>query len=109
MIRRRLQVTLVGLVAALVDSAVVAEFAAHWLGRTLNVPRRIANRGTFMDTNSSTGLRVFDRNSRASPKLHHPFNGTGYQATIQHYESEDAELLSLRGCSRALFCKSDFR
>jgi len=66
----RLHITFVGVVAMLVDSVVVAEFAGHWLHRLLHC-------GKF-PTGACYGL-------------------------------DEAELLSLRGCSKALFHKSDSR
>ena len=70
MIYERLHVTFVGIVAALVDSVVVAEFAGYWLHRLLHCGK-------------------FPAESR--------------------YALEETELLSLRGCSKALFHKSDSR
>lgn len=70
MIYERLQVTFVGVVATLVDSVVVAEFAGHWLRRLLHCGKFPAGR---------------------------------------RYRLDETELLSLRGCSRALFCKSHSR
>ena len=67
---KHLHITFVGVVAMLVDSVVVAEFAGHWLHRLLHCGKLPA------------GAR---------------------------YGLDEAELLSLRGCSKALFHKSDSR
>ena len=70
MIYERVHVTFVGLVAVLVDSVAVAEFAGHWLRRLLHCGKLPAG---------------------------------------QRYGLNETELLSLRGCSTALFGKSDSR
>ncbi len=79
MIYERLHVTFVGIVATLVDSVVVAEFAGYWLHRLLH-----------------------------SDKFP-PFNWAGYQTAVRRYGLDETELLSLRACSKALFHKSDSR
>jgi len=48
------------------------------------------------------GFYFFDRFFRTMAKSHRPFN---WEAAIGRYGLEDAELLSLRGCSKALFHK----
>jgi hypothetical protein len=56
-----------------------------------------------MDTNFGIGFYFFDRFFRTMAKRHRPFNWEGYQAAIERYGLEETELLSLRGCSQALF------
>ncbi len=59
-----------------------------------------------MDTNFGIGFYFFDRCFRTITKRHRPFNWTGYQAAVERYGfHDDVELLSLRGCSQALFQK----
>ncbi len=79
MIYERLHVTFVGIVAILVDSVVVAEFAGYWLHRLLYNDKFL------------------------------PFNRAGYQAAVRRYGLDETEFLSLRACSQALFHKSDSR
>jgi sterol desaturase/sphingolipid hydroxylase (fatty acid hydroxylase superfamily) len=57
----------------------------------------------FMDTNFGIGFYFFDRFFQTMAKRHRPFNWQGYRAAIGRYGLEETELLSLRGCSRALF------
>jgi hypothetical protein len=76
----RLHVTFVGIVATLVDSVVVAEFAGYWLHRLLHSDK-------------------FPAPSRA--------NWKGYRTAIGRYGLEDAELFSLRACSKGLFQKEN--
>lgn len=77
MIYKRLHVTFVGIVATLVDSVVVAEFAGYWL-------RRLLYNDKFP-----------------------PFNWARYQATVRRYGLDETEFSSLHACSQALFHKSD--
>jgi hypothetical protein len=70
MLYERLHMTFVGVVAMLLDSVVVAEFAGHWLHRLLHCGKFPA--GALCDL-------------------------------------DEAELLSLRDCSKALFHKSHSR
>jgi len=59
-----------------------------------------------MDTNFGIGFYFFDRFFRTMAKSHRRFNWEGYQAAIRRYGLErETELLSLRGCSKALFHK----
>jgi hypothetical protein len=109
LIYHRLHVRFVAIVAALVDSAVVAEFAGYWLHRLLHIHRRSANGKGFMDNNSGIGWYLFDRSFPTPSKRHRPSSGAGYQAAIQRHGLDESELLSLRGCSTALFRKSDSR
>jgi sterol desaturase/sphingolipid hydroxylase (fatty acid hydroxylase superfamily) len=129
----RLRVTFVGIVATLVDSIVVAEFAGYWLHRLLHlenfwrsrvplrrswflrarrlhdIHHRSVNSNGFMDTNFGIGFYFFDRFFRTMAKRHSPFSRTGYRAAIQRSGLDETVLLSLRGCSKALFHKSDLR
>lgn len=66
--------------------------------------RSVDSRG-FMDTNFGVGFFFFDRFFRTMAKRHRPFNWGGYQAAIWRYGFDEAELLSLRGCSKTLFHK----
>jgi sterol desaturase/sphingolipid hydroxylase (fatty acid hydroxylase superfamily) len=63
------------------------------------------NRKGFMDTNFGIGFYFFDRFFRTMAKRHRPFDWQGYQEAIARYGLDEAELLSLRGCSQALFHK----
>ncbi len=171
MFYERLHVTFVGVVATLVDSVIVAEFAGYWLHRLLHsdkfpalsrghlihhfliygprqpmrgwpilmfsylhdrmhtqnfwmtrvpllkswflkarrlhdIHHRSVNSKGFMDTNFGIGFYFFDRFFRTMVKRHRPFNWEGYQAAIGRYGLDETELLSLRGCSKALFHKA---
>jgi hypothetical protein len=75
MFYERLHVTFVGVVATLVGSVVVAEFAGYWLHRLLH----------------SDKVAVFSRGH-----LVHHFSVSGV---------DESELFSLPGCSKALFRK----
>ncbi len=57
----------------------------------------------FMDSNFGIGFYFFDRFFQTMAKRHRPFNWQGYRAAIGRYGLEETELLSLRGCSQALF------
>ena len=59
----------------------------------------------YMDTNYGIGFYFFDRFFRSIAKRHRPFNWEGYHAAIERYGLDDTDLLSLRGCSQALFHK----
>ena len=59
----------------------------------------------YMDTNFGIGFYFFDRLFRTMAKRHRAFNWGGYQAAVARYGLEESELLSLRGCSQALFHK----
>jgi hypothetical protein len=39
-------------------------------------------------------------------RRHRAFNWTGYQAAIERYGLDEADLLSLQGCSESLFQKT---
>jgi sterol desaturase/sphingolipid hydroxylase (fatty acid hydroxylase superfamily) len=58
-----------------------------------------------MDTNYGIGFYFFDRFFRTIAKRHRPFNWEGYHAAIERSGLDDTDLLSLRGCSQALFHK----
>ena len=77
MLYQRLHMTFVGIVATMVDSVIVAEFA-----------------GCF-----------FDRFFRTMARRHRPFKWRGYQVAINRCGLEETELLSLRSCGQALFHK----
>jgi len=68
--------------------------------------RSVNNRGS-MDTNFGIGFYFFDRFFRTMAKRHRPFNWTGYQAAIERYGLDETELVSLGGCSKALFHKDE--
>jgi hypothetical protein len=59
----------------------------------------------YMDTNFGIGFYCFDRFFRTIAKRHRPFNWKGYQTAIKRYDLDETELLSLQGCSKALFQK----
>ena len=73
----RLHCTFVGIVATLVDSIVVAEFAGHWLNRLLHSGRIPALR-----------------------------RGQLTQAKCTDYPAIEPELFSLHCCSKSLFEKN---
>jgi len=75
--------------------------------RMHDIHHRSVNSGGFMDTNFGIGFHFFDRFFRTMAKRHRPFNWTGYQAAIEHYGLDETELVSLRGCSKALFHKDE--
>lgn len=66
--------------------------------------RSVDNEG-YLDTNFGIGFYFFDRFFGTKTTRHRPFNWQGYQAAIARYGLEQPELLSLRGCSQALFHK----
>jgi sterol desaturase/sphingolipid hydroxylase (fatty acid hydroxylase superfamily) len=70
-----------------------------------DIHHRSVNSAGYMDTNFGIGFYFFDRFFRTMAKRHRPFNWQGYQAAVWRYGWEDTELLSLRGCSQALFHK----
>jgi hypothetical protein len=134
MLYERFHVTFVGVVATLVDSVVVAEFAGYWLHRLLHsdlfrplsrghlihhflsygpgnpcapgsTTTRRAAASPLADSNFGTGFYLFDRFFRTTTKHHRPFNWQGCQAAIARYGLEETEFLSLRACSQALFHK----
>jgi sterol desaturase/sphingolipid hydroxylase (fatty acid hydroxylase superfamily) len=61
----------------------------------------------YMDSNFGIGFYFFDRFFRTMAKRHRPFNWKGYRAAIGRYGLEEAELLSLRDCSKGLFQKEN--
>jgi sterol desaturase/sphingolipid hydroxylase (fatty acid hydroxylase superfamily) len=75
--------------------------------RLHDIHHRSLNTHGFMDTNFGIGFYFFDRFFRTIAKRHRPFNWTGYHAAVERYGFDDAELLSLKGCSRALFQKKN--
>ena len=66
--------------------------------------RSVDSKG-FLDANFGIGFHFFDRFFRTMARRHRPFNGEGYHSAIDRYRLDDSELLSLRGCSKALFHK----
>lgn len=74
--------------------------------RLHDIHHRSLDNAGFMDTNFGIGFYFFDRFFRTIAKRHRPFNWIGYRAAVERYGfHDDAELLSLRGCSQALFQK----
>src|SRR3989449_7875668 len=73
--------------------------------RLHDIHHRNVDREGFMDTNFGIGFYFFDRFFRTMAKRHRPLNWRGYQAAIGRYGLEETGLLSLRGCSQALFHK----
>ena len=71
--------------------------------RLHDIHHRSVNRQGYMDTNFGIGFYFFDRLFRTMAKRHRPFNWEGYRAAIERYGLDETELLSLRGCSKALF------
>jgi len=70
-----------------------------------DIHHRSVNSKSFMNTNFGIGFYFFDRFFRTMAKSHRRFNWEGCQAAIGRYGLEEMELLSLRGCSKALFHK----
>jgi hypothetical protein len=100
MLYERLHVTVVGAVATLVDSAVVAEFAGYWLRRLLQCDKFPAlNRGHLIHHFLINGPRS------TKGKRHRAFRSQSYRTTLSRYGLDETELLSLRCCSQALFHK----
>jgi len=77
--------------------------------RLHDVHHRSVDSEGFMDSNFGIGFYFFDRFFRTMAKRHRPFNWRGYEAAIERYGLGETELLSLRGCSQALFHKSPER
>src|SRR5467141_372185 len=75
--------------------------------RLHDIHHRSVNSSGFMDKNFGIGFYFFDRFFRTMAKRHRPFNWTGYQAAIERYGLDETELVSLRGCSKALFQKDE--
>src|SRR5260370_24828766 len=73
--------------------------------RLHDIHHRSVNSKGFMDTNFGIGFYFFYRFFRTMVKLHRPFNCESYQAPVGRYGLDETELLSLRGCSKALFHK----
>ena len=73
--------------------------------RLHDIHHRSVNSKGFRNTNFGIGFYFFDRFFRTMAKSHRRFNWVGYQAAIGRYGLEEMELLSLRGCSKALFHK----
>ncbi|HET8925657.1 MAG TPA: sterol desaturase family protein [Candidatus Acidoferrum sp.] len=68
--------------------------------------RSVDNKG-YMDTNFGIGFYFFDRFFRTMAKRHRPFNWCGYKSAIERYGWDEAEVESLRGCSKGLFQKTE--
>jgi sterol desaturase/sphingolipid hydroxylase (fatty acid hydroxylase superfamily) len=75
--------------------------------RLHDIHHRSVNREGYMDTNFGIGFYFFDRFFRTLAKRHRPFNWAGYKSAIDRYGLDEAELESLRGCSKALFQKTE--
>jgi sterol desaturase/sphingolipid hydroxylase (fatty acid hydroxylase superfamily) len=73
--------------------------------RLHDIHHRSVDCAGYMDTNFGIGFYFFDRFFGTIAKRHRPFNWKGYQTAIKRYELDETELLSLRGCSKALFLK----
>ena len=73
--------------------------------RLHDIHHRSVNSKGFMDTNFGIGFYIFDRCFRTLAKRHRAFNWQGYQSAIERYGLDESELVSLRGCSKALFHK----
>ena len=73
--------------------------------RLHDIHHRSVNGEGYMDTNFGIGFYFFDRFFRTMTKRHRAFNWGGYQAALGRYGLDESELLSLRGCSQALFQK----
>jgi sterol desaturase/sphingolipid hydroxylase (fatty acid hydroxylase superfamily) len=73
--------------------------------RLHDIHHRSVNSKGFMDTNFGIGFFFFDRFFRTMARRHRPFNWEGYQTAVWRYGFDETELLSLRGCSKALFRK----
>ena len=73
--------------------------------RLHDIHHRSVNSKGFMNTNFGIGFYFFDRFFRTMAKSHRRLNWEGCQAAIGRYGPEEMELLSLRGCSKALFHK----
>jgi sterol desaturase/sphingolipid hydroxylase (fatty acid hydroxylase superfamily) len=74
--------------------------------RLHDIHHRSVDSAGYMDTNFGIGFYFFDRFFRTIAKRHRPFNWHGYHAAIARYGLDETDLLSLRGCSRALFQKT---
>jgi sterol desaturase/sphingolipid hydroxylase (fatty acid hydroxylase superfamily) len=59
----------------------------------------------FMDTNFGIGFFFFDRFFGTIARRHRPLNWCGYKAAVERYRLDETDLVSLRGCSKALFGK----
>jgi len=75
--------------------------------RLHDIHHRSVDTKGFMDTNFGIGFYFFDRFFRTLAQRHRPFNWRGYHTAMRRYELDETELLSLRGCSKALFHKAD--
>lgn len=73
--------------------------------RLHDIHHRSLDRRGRMDSNFGIGFFFFDRLFKTMAKRHRPFNWRGYHAAVRRYGLDDEELLSLRGCSKALFRK----
>jgi sterol desaturase/sphingolipid hydroxylase (fatty acid hydroxylase superfamily) len=74
--------------------------------RMHDIHHRSVSSNGFMDTNFGIGFYFFDRFFRTMARRHRAFNWTGYQAAIERYGLDEADLLSLQGCSESLFQKT---
>lgn len=73
--------------------------------RLHDIHHRSVDSEGYMDTNFGIGFYFFDRFFRTMAQRHRPFNWAGYKTAIERYGLDEAELASLRGCSKALFQK----
>ena len=73
--------------------------------RPHDIHHRSVNSKGFLDANFGIGFHLFDRFFRTLARRHRPFNWEGYHAAIARHGLDEPELLSLRGCSTALFHK----
>jgi len=73
--------------------------------RLHDIHHRSVDSEGLMDSNFGIGFHFFDRFFRTMARRHRRFNWQGYHAAIDRYRLDDSKLLSLRGCSKALFHK----
>jgi sterol desaturase/sphingolipid hydroxylase (fatty acid hydroxylase superfamily) len=73
--------------------------------RLHDIHHRSVDSEGYMDTNFGIGFYFFDRFFRTMAKRHRSFNWQGYHTALGRYGLDETELLSLRGCSQALFHK----
>lgn len=75
--------------------------------RLHDIHHRSVNGKGYMDTNFGIGFYFFDRFFRTIAKRHRPFNWAGYKTAVERYGLDETELVSLRGCCKALFQKNE--
>ena len=87
-----------------------APFLKTWFlkaRRLHDIHHRSVNNEGYIDANFGIAFYLFDRFFRTLAKRHRPFNWAGYKTAIDRYGLDEAELGSLRGCSKALFRKGE--